>query len=235
MSRARDLDRLYDCFDTLADRIGGYYTLDDCDGRMDWPNRGVYFFFSPEERRGDGQRRLTRVGTHAVTDGSGTTLWNRLRTHRGFFRGTYAGGGNHRGSVFRLRVGEALCRRDGIEYAYPEWGNGSSADREVKLTELGMERRVSQYIRELPFLYVAVDDDAGPESDRARIEQNVIALASNARKPDLDHRAGDWLGHHSPSDGIRNSGLWNIEHVTEEYDPGFVSLLESYVAETSHP
>jgi hypothetical protein len=235
MARADALDRLSDCFDALADRTGGYRYLSECDGRMDWPDRGVYFFFAPEERRADGRRRLTRVGTHAVSAGSGTTLWNRLRTHRGNQRGTFSGGGNHRGSVFRLRVGEALCRRDGISYAYPEWGEGSSADREVRLAELGLERRVSRFIGDLPFLYVAVDDDPGPGSDRARIEQTVISLVSNARKDDVDPRDGDWLGHHSPSGAIRNSGLWNVDHVYDEFDPAGMDCLERWVEETAAP
>lgn len=235
MTRTDDLARLYDCFDVLADRTGGYRFLDDCDGRMDWPDRGVYFFFAPAERRAGGRRRLTRVGTHAVSSGSGTTLWTRLRAHRGNRRGAFAGGGNHRGSVFRLRVGEALCRREDIAFAYPRWGEGSSADRETRLAELGLERRVSRFVGRLPFLYLAVDDEPGPESDRARIERTVVSLASNARKPDVDPRAGDWLGHHSPAGGIRNSGLWNVAHVHDAYDPADLDRLERWTAETTPP
>lgn len=235
MSRDADLDRLYDVFDRLADRVDGYRRLANCDGRMDWPDRGIYFFFAPDECRTDGRRRLTRVGTHAVAEGSKSTLWNRLRAHRGNRRGTFADGGNHRGSVFRLRVGEALCRRDDHGFAYPEWGEGSSADREVRLSELGLERRVSRYIGELPFLYVAVDDEPGPESDRARIERAVVALASNARKSDIDPRSGGWLGRFSPSDAIRNSGLWNVDHVEEVYDQTALTCLEEWTARTTGP
>jgi hypothetical protein len=78
---------------------------------MNWPDRGIYFFFHPDEtRESSDQLRVTRIGTHAVSEGSSTSLWDRLRTHRGAQRGTYEGGGNHRGSVFRKRVGEALIR-----------------------------------------------------------------------------------------------------------------------------
>jgi hypothetical protein len=115
---------------------------------MDWPERGVYFFFSTDERRAEtNQLRVTRVGTHAVSSGSGTSLWNRLRTHRGANSGTYGGGGNHRGSVFRKRVGEALIARHGLGDEYPHWGVGSSADRERRLAEHDLEARVSDYIR----------------------------------------------------------------------------------------
>jgi len=42
---------------------------------MDWPDRGVYFFFAIDERQADtDQLRLTRIGTHAVSEGSRTSL-----------------------------------------------------------------------------------------------------------------------------------------------------------------
>ncbi|ESS05764.1 MAG: hypothetical protein A07HB70_02245 [uncultured archaeon A07HB70] len=180
MERNALLDRFYSLLDDLERQVGGKQRLKDCDGYMDWPDRGVYFFFASDEHRGDGDHlRLTRVGTHAVSTGSGTTLWNRLRTHRGALSGTYEDGGNHRGSVFRERVGEALVERHGLHDEYPEWGEGSSAGRDRRLAELELERRVSDYIRELPFLWVDVDDEPGPGSDRAYIERNAIALASN--------------------------------------------------------
>jgi len=45
---------------------------------------------------------------------------------------------------------------------------------------------VSEYIRELPFLWVNVDDEPGPESDRAYIERNAIALVSNFESEPID-------------------------------------------------
>lgn len=100
----RDLVRLYDVLSELGDRVGRRM-LNECDGRMNWSSRGVYFFFETGESRPDGTTpHVVRVGTHAVSAGSKTTLWNRLSTHRG----TRSGGGNHRGSIFRLWVGTAL-------------------------------------------------------------------------------------------------------------------------------
>ena len=230
MTRQHDLDTVYSLLDDLAATVGGMRRLGDCDGRMNWPDRGIYFFFHPDETRSDtDQRRLTRIGTHAVSEGSSTSLWNRLRTHRGAQRGTYEGGGNHRGSVFRKRVGEAIIERDDLQEAYPEWGVGSSAARALRTEELDLERRVSEYIRELPFLWVAVDDEPSPESDRASIERNMIALVSNLDTADIDPRREDWLGHHSPVTEIKQSGLWNINHVDEEYHPEFLETFESYI------
>jgi len=222
--------------DELENTVGGRQQLKNCHGRMNWPDRGIYFFFHPSEtRESTKQLRLTRVGTHAVSTGSSTSLWDRLRTHRGAKRGTYEDGGNHRGSVFRKRVGEAIIERDGLHEEYPEWGDGSSAGRELRLEELEMERRVSEYLRDLPFLWVKVDDEPGPESHRAYIERNAIALVSNHAKNSIDARQEDWLGHYSPVTEIRESGLWNVNHIEEQYDPDFLDLLENAIHDTAAP
>ncbi|WP_254279081.1 hypothetical protein [Haloarcula marina] len=236
MERQRDIDRLYHLLEKLEETVGGKQKLKDCTGYMDWPDRGVYFFFTPDEHRdADDQLRITRIGTHAVSEGSSTSLWDRLRTHRGAKRGTYEGGGNHRGSVFRKRVGEAFVERASLNDEYPHWGKGSSAKRERRLDELEMERRVSGYLRDLPFLWLNVNDEPSAESQRAYIERNSIALLSNYQRDAVDARSDAWLGTHSRSEKIRRSGLWNVDHVDEEYDPDFLGDLADAVEDTRPP
>lgn len=48
------------------------------------------------------------------------------------------GGGNHRGSIFRLLIGTALI--DLQKRECPTWGVGNSAPREVRLHEVELER-----------------------------------------------------------------------------------------------
>ena len=227
MSRTEDLDRFYILLKRLEQKTGKR-KLAQCNGRMVWPQRGLYFFLSTDEYHDDFPR-VTRVGTHAVSRTSSTTLWNRLITHRGTLGGKMANGGNHRGSIFRLRVGEALIHRDGLQDEHPSWGKGSNAPSDVKADEHPMELRVSEYIRELPFLWLEVDDDPGPDSDRAYIERNSIALLSNYDKTTIDERIKSWLGNNSPVDKIRRSGLWNSDHVDITYDPAFLDVMEEYV------
>lgn len=86
--------------------------LGSSSGRMAWPKRGVYFFLEPQEflrtrRFSPLLQRVVRIGTHAVSKGSKTTLWDQLSTHRGGISGT----GSHRSSIFRLHVGAALALR----------------------------------------------------------------------------------------------------------------------------
>jgi len=236
MGRREDLTRLYELLDEVEQTAGGKQKLKDCTGYMDWPDRGVYLFFASDEHRDAAdQLRLTRIGTHAVSEGSSTSLWDRLRTHRGAERGTYEGGGNHRGSVFRKRVGEAFVERDGQHDEYPHWGEGSSAKRDRRLDELEMERRVSDYLRDLPFLWLNVDDEPSAESQRASIERNTIALLSNYQREAIDARSDNWLGHYSRSEKIRDAGLWNVNHVDEEYDPTFLDDFADAIADTHPP
>lgn len=240
MGRHEDLERLYRLFDRLAETLGGPYRLKDCDGRMDWPDRGVYFFFAAgETRESSEQPRLTRVGTHAISAGSTTTLWDRLKQHYGTGSRSddHPHGGNQRGSVFRREVGRALVERHDLHDQYPAWdrrriGSDSRERSTVRDEEYPLERRVSTYIRDLPFLWVAVDDEPGSESERASIERNAIALASNRRGQPLDPRGDWWLGNHSPAREIRESGLWNVRDVDAEYDAGFLDRLAARIAET---
>lgn len=233
MSRRDDLEKFYKILHELEDEVEGKRRLENCDGYMNWPNRGVYFFFEVDEWRESGNSlRMTRVGTHAVSEGSSTSLWNRLKMHQGTRSGSHPGGGNHRGSVFRLRVGEAIIEKHNLHDEYPKWGEGSSAGREIRNQEYEMEKRVSRYIRDLPFLWVKVNDEPGPNSQRAYLEKNAIALLSNYRKKPVDPRSEKWLGKYSPKEEIRESGLWNVDHVGKSYDPSFLELLESKISNT---
>ena len=164
----------YALLDKLERNIGGARRLADCSGQMHWPQRGVYFFRERSEDRSDtgSDPRIVRVGTHALKDGSGTKLWTRLSQHKGHLS---TGGGNSRGSIFRLIVGAALIARDG--HAFPTWGVGNTAKSYIRKSELHLEREVSRVIGEMPFLWLSIEDEAGPGSLRGYIERHSIAPA----------------------------------------------------------
>ncbi len=227
MSRKDDLDHFYEILQDLRERLGGYRPLRDCTGKSGWPERGVYFFFEDGEFREDGETlRVVRVGTHAITTSSKTTLWSRLHTHRGHSDL----GGNHRGSIFRKRVGEALWRaRQYPEEMTKTWGVRSSASKAVRLAEASLEREVSDYIGQMPLLWIGIADTPSPKSDRAYLELNSIALLSNFGKPAIDLPSPNWLGRQSSQHTIRESGLWNTDHVEKPYDPIFLEKLGAYM------
>lgn len=224
----KDLVEFYEIIDQLKTKVGGARKLKDCDGRMNWPSRGVYFFMEDGEVRADSGTglRITRVGTHALKTNSKAKIWTRLSQHRGSAR---SGGGNHRGSIFRLIVGTALMKKENLDY--PTWGDGSSAPREIREAEQTHERAISKVIGNMPFLWLAIEDAAEPNSLRGYIERNSIALLSNAKTETLDPPSENWLGHLCNRERVRQSGLWNQNHVSETYDPAFLAILRRLVDE----
>lgn len=224
--RAGDIERFYALLDELEERLDGARRLADSSGHMGWPKRGVYFFREPQEVRTDTgtAARIVRVGTHGLKAGSRSTLWGRLAQHKGTAR---SGGGNHRGSIFRLVVGASLMARDGP--CCSTWGQGSSAPREVREGERSMEQAVSDVVGEMPFLWLAVEDDPGPSSSRGYIERNAIALLSNYGREPIDPPSTHWLGHFSDREKIAQSGLWNSNHVEEDYEPVFLNAMQQMI------
>lgn len=228
MSRRKNIDHFYQIMEDLEEIVGGKRLLSQCDGAMDWPKRGVYFFFEEGEVREHVGLRVVRVGTHALKIGSKRTLWCRLSQHKGTMSGKYAGGGNHRGSVFRLHVGTAMISKNGYDAA--TWAKGSTAKEEVRHKEQFIEKLVSTHIRSMPFLWVEVYDPPGPDSSRNYIEKNTIALLSNFRKSEcIDLASPNWLGNYVWNEKIRLSGLWNVNNVDKKYDPNYLHVLQKFV------
>jgi hypothetical protein len=228
--RQADTGQFYRLLAELGRREQGPRRLRDCSGTGPWPRHGVYFFYEDGEDRADGSRRVVRVGTHALNATSQTSMWARLRQHRGRLGGRNPGGGNHRASIFRAHVGTALIRSgdwpDGLLQAWassprsPEW-----ADLEDQV-----ERQVSHHIRAMPFLWLPVPNRSSGASDRGYIEKNSIALLS-CRTGGTDRPSSGWLGHHANSEKVRQSGLWNSNHVDDHYDPDYLTVLADLVAQ----
>ena len=226
--RDRDVARLYQALRKLESGVGGKLLMSECTGQQGWPKSGVYFFFEPGELRLNAtEPRVVRVGTHGVSRGSKATLWNRLRTHRG----TGDGVGNHRSSIFRLHVGAAISARD-RDVMVASWGIGQAADSRLRKTEEGLERRVSAYIGAMSVLWLAIEDEASPSSDRAYIERNLIGMLVGKAGP-ADSPSLEWLGLYSPNERIRISGLWNLDFLDYTYSPDFIDVLDEYVLITT--
>lgn len=228
--RRRNLDRFYGLLDVLSSRLGGPRLLAQCRETDGWPERGVYFFFEAGETRENGSPRVVRVGTQAISRGSETTLWKRLSQHRGTPSGRHPGGGNHRGSIFRLHVGTALLNRDDYPARVREAWNSTEANAEIRNTEYELERAVSDYIGRMPFLWLGVADPPGRTSMRAYIEAKSIGLLSNLGRDPIDPPSATWLGRKADAGKVRESGLWNVNHVDGGYEPGFLDVMEDLVA-----
>jgi hypothetical protein len=210
--------------------------LDYCErARGEWPGRSeVCTSFSRTANFGKTDARPASFGwAHtAYRPGRRRRSGIGFPQHRGSVR---SGGGDHRGSIFRLHVGIAMLRQQPDEFlaAGTTWGRGNSADRATRVAEELLESAVSRFIGDMPFLWVEIDDEPGPQSQRQVVESNLIALLSNANKPPLDPPSSTWLGHHSDRPAIRDSGLWNVNHVYEPHRPAGLDLLEYHISSTA--
>ena len=235
MSAGDALAELYRRLDLAHDRGLGARSVGDAMAKLRLPSRGVYFFLDPAEDRGGGRARIVRVGTHALGEGASSTLVQRLSQHRGK---QSSGGGNHRGSIFRLLVGQALIA-GGQVAACRSWGLKSTpslaeaalglARGESKAIEEPVERAVSAYIARLPVIVVPVEDEPGPGSARGIIESGAIALLSEARRLGLVQVGSSWLGRNSDRPAVLASGLWNQRHVGDSWSADFLGEMERRV------
>ena len=222
-TQQRDTDRFYALLDELSARVGGPRRLRDCTS-SGWPSHGVYFFLEDGEGRLNGSPRVVRIGTHALTATSATTLWNRLSTHRGSVGGSRPGGGNHRASIFRLHVGTALLARGDWPSDVRDGWRGKHADQAAREVEYLLEQAVTQHIGDMAFLGLAVPD----REDRGLVERHTIALLSR-RSGGVDPASSQWLGLMADNEKVRTSALWNVNHVDETYDPAYLDTLEQLV------
>ncbi|MGP3920436.1 hypothetical protein [Nonomuraea sp. 10N515B] len=214
----QDTDRFYSLLDALAEQIGGARRLFNCSAASGWPQRGVYFFFEDGETRTDGDRpRVVRVGSHALTATSHTTLWTRLAQHRGPIDGTNPRGGNQRGSIFRRHAGTALHATghwpSEIAQSWPKNHVTSSNDKPNAPSNSRSPPRSPPYH--------CSGSTYRTETQRSTIEANAIALLSQ-RTGAVDPPSPGWLGLHAANPKVRSSGLWNSNHVDDRYDPSFL-------------
>lgn len=192
---------------------------------MKWPDRGVCFFFQAGELRttsGSGLR-VVHVGANAIRSNTRANIWKRLSQHLGSSKG-----GNHRGSVFRNLVGNALIARNGLNCGtWDEIGNLTKRD-EIE-DERMIEQAVSQEIRRMLVLVIPVQHFVDEIHMRKYIKQNSVALLSNFRCPQIDPPSKTWLGRYSSHENVVQSGLWNREGVKEAYDIDFLDAFENFL------
>ncbi len=224
--RDTDTARFYALLGELDRRLGGPRRLRCCTASSGWPLNGVYFFFEEGENRAAGQGpRVVRVGTHALKaeNPSAATLWRRLAQHRGRQPGD-PGGPRRSHSVFRRHVGTAIIRRDrlgdeALDEVLDDWYHYRHQPLEEQI-----EMAVSRYIGVMPFLWLDVPD----RTARYDIEAGAIGLLSRC-SGGVEPPSAGWLGRYALKTEIGDSGLWNVQHTGERYDPGFLDLMAARV------
>ena len=97
--------------------------------------------------------------------------------------------------------------------------------------ERALEVEVSRVIRALPFLWLSVPTRPDGSSDRGLLERNLIALLSTLAGGD-EAASTTWLGRHAVAPKVRESSLWNVNHVDGAFEPSTLDVLQSYVRTT---
>ena len=224
----QDLDSFYDMLNFYANKYSLLWDFSDQSLQKQCPKQGVYIFLDKNEHRifDTNFFRVARIGTHAVSNGSSSTLWNRLKTHMGNSNGL----GNHRSSIFRSHIGEALIRKNEINI--DSWQKKTLTDKSALRDEEETELMVSNYLKNFYIFCISVPGHSSKINDRAYLERNLISLLSSAIHFS-DPPACNWLGFNSNNILINKSGLWNVNHVEEHYDRKFLAILETYLRFTA--
>ncbi|MCW6160470.1 MAG: hypothetical protein LVQ95_05305 [Candidatus Micrarchaeales archaeon] len=184
----------------------------------DLPENGVYFFYEEGESWGHGgeEPRIVRIGTHKEGN-----FKSRVREHYVFDEGKLDFNKDQPApkerSIFRKNIGRALLAKEKDNYLKVWEIDYTTKENRKKFGELrniekekDLEKRISRILRErFSFKYITVNG----ERDRmgsSGIESELIGTVSRCRKC---RPSKDWLGLYSPKKGIRNSGMWLVQHL----------------------
>ena len=108
-------------------------------------------------------------------------------------------------------------------------GHDDRNDREV-LKDGWRGRGSVLLFRKVPF-YALTQVHGAPVPERgiwgsgACVQRDELAVGKRCQ----DSPGVRWLGHDAARSEIRESGLWNVQHVCDRYDPAFLQLLAELV------
>lgn len=161
--------------------------------RDEIPLNGIYVLYEHGEMGHKGYR-IVRVGTHIAQN----HLRSRMQVH--FVRE------NKEQSIFRKNIGRAILNSEQDPFLN-EWNQRHATISERKRQ---VENEVSEYIhRNFQFSIILVDDG----EERLTLEKKLIATISRCTECRPTRR---WLGRFSPKSKIRESGLWQVQHLYKE-------------------
>ena len=171
------------------------------------PSNGIYIIFEKGETF-HGMDRIIRVGTHTGDN----QLFSRLNQH--FLKE------NKNRSIFRKNIGRSLLHKENNPYS-KEWEYDTTSregkEKYAKLLNLELEKelekRISTYIHEnLSFVVFEVKT----KEERLFWEERIIATLSKAANQGEIKPSDKWLGNFSPDPKVRQSGLWQSNHLNGE-------------------
>ena len=200
------------------------------------PNNGIYFFYEDGEYWGHGgeRPRVVRIGTHRK-DGN---FRHRIGEHfalderRMNFDATRAAPRER--SIFRKHIGRALLKQRGDPYLAVWEIDFTSREKREKYGHLRdiakekvVESEITARLREsFSFRFIIVDG----KGTRRGLEQQIIGTVAQCSQC---CESKNWLGTDSPKPEIRESGLWQIQHLkASALSPAETDFLSNAVGST---
>jgi hypothetical protein len=182
------------------------------------PENGIYFFYQRLELWGHGDKspRIVRVGTHK--DGN---FRNRIAEHYLFNEAKMNFGimqsAPHDRSIFRKHLGRAILNKSKDPYLAVWNIDFTARDSRVKFSHLrdlqkerSIETEVTTLLRQdFSFKFIELEGQQA-RMGRNGLEAALIGTLAHCRACEA---SADWLGHHSPKEQVRNSGLWLVQHL----------------------
>lgn len=176
------------------------------------PENGIYFFYEEGEIWGHGgcHLRIVRIGTHR-----GSSLRSRIKEHyepdMNFDKNRPKPSDR---SIFRKNIGRALLNKTNhpylkiweIDFTLRENREGFENSRDIDI-EKEVESKITEILKEkFSFRFIIIDD----KNVRKRLERALIATVAKCRRC---RPSSIWLGNYSPDQRIKESGLWQTQHI----------------------
>jgi hypothetical protein len=186
--------------------------------RKQLPKNGIYFFYEKGEiwGHGENQPRIVRIGTHREGNFQSRIaehfLLDEAKMNLGVTRAR-----PHDRSIFRKNIGRTLLNRQRSPYLAVweiDFMKRENLQKHGHLREIETERRIEAEVTRLlqenfSFRFVVLEGQSvrmGSEGLEARLIGTVAGCSACGPSP-------GWLGQHSPKAKIRQSGLWQVQHL----------------------
>lgn len=182
------------------------------------PRNGIYVFYESGETwgHGDDRPRVVRIGTHRRHNFRTRIAEHYLLNERKMNFDVTRPAPKDR-SIFRKNLGRAMLNAANDAYL-PVWDIDFTTSQARRTSgslrdipkEQELERAITQRLRtQFAFRVIRVD----AESDRLGTEGLEAALIGTIAQCACCHPSPRWLGHHSPVNKVRASGLWLSQHL----------------------
>lgn len=182
------------------------------------PKNGIYFFYQDNEFWGHGgeKPRIVRIGTHKSNNFQSRINEHYLISKNWMDFNALKPAPKDR-SIFRKNIGRAIINKENpkylkiwnIDFTITKNRQKYSYLRNIKY-EKEIEKKINKILRNtFSFRYIEIIKEENRIGSKG-LESRLIGTIS---KCPVCKPSSEWLGKSSPIAKIRNSGLWQVQHL----------------------